>query len=126
MSTSLHYQAIPPASSLYARLHDDPDFVILLRAILPQGNGIFAFFQEDPQGFIDVIEHAIHRHRKAFGTESEVGERIVEFRTELERTRTQYPGLQLRSTLLEGSLLEIEDRLTHELAKTRGMQVILR
>jgi len=119
MSTSPHFQAISPKSSLYSRLHEDPPFVILLRAIFPYGNGIFAFFQEEPRRFTELLERAIKRHRGTFGSESEARQRNAEFRMELERTLSQYPGVQSRSTILEGSLLEIEDRLTRELVKNR-------
>jgi hypothetical protein len=115
MGVSMLYSAIPPSSTLYARLQREKAFSILMVALFPYGNGIFRFFEIEPEEVDEILEDVIDTHQDEFGSES-AAQVIAEFRSELEYTRRAYPGIENRTASLEKSSFEIERRLLQELS----------
>jgi len=115
MGVSMLYSAIPPSSTLYARLQHERAFSILMVALFPYGNGIFRFFEIEPEEVDEILEDVIDRHQDEFGSES-AAQVIDEFRSELEYTRRAYPGIENRTASLEKSSTKIERRLLQELS----------
>lgn len=119
MSFSVLYSAIPPNSSLYARLQNEKAFTILVVSLFPYGCGIFRFFELASGEVWNILENVIEAHPETFGSELETDRVIAEFRSELRRTRKAYPGIQDRRVSLEKSSIEIEKRLSQELLRRR-------
>jgi hypothetical protein len=120
MGHSLHYQAIPTSSTFYARLREDRAFITLFRAFLGYGWGAFWFFEIEADEVEEILEGAFERYRAILGPEPEARQRVAEYRAELERTRAAFPGVESRTASLEQFSQEIRERLTRELARTRG------
>jgi hypothetical protein len=85
-------------------------------SLFPYGCGIFRFFEIEPEEVNEILEEVIEAHQDTF-SDLEAEQIIAEFRSELRRTREAYPGIEDRSTSLEKSSTEIEERLTQELLR---------
>ncbi|MBW4583554.1 MAG: hypothetical protein KME42_28670 [Tildeniella nuda ZEHNDER 1965/U140] len=120
MGVTVNYSAIPPSSTLYARLQREKLFAILMISLFSQGCGIFNFFEEiEPEEVNELLEYVIEEHQDIFGSDLEADQIIAEFRTELRLTRKAYPGIEGRIAFLEKSSNEIMERLTQELARRK-------
>jgi len=117
MGVSVLYSAIPPSSTLYARLQREKALSILVVSLFPYGCGIFRFFEIEPEEVNEILEEVIEAYQDIFGSELEADQLIDEFRSELRRTRQAYPGIEDRTASLEKSSTEIEKRLSQELSR---------
>lgn len=117
MGVSVLYGAIPPGSMLYARLQREKALSILVVSLFPYGNGIFSFFEIEPEEINETLEEVIEAYQDIFGSELEAAQIIDEFRFELRRTRQAYPGIEDRTASLEKSSIEIGERLSQELSR---------
>lgn len=118
MGVSILYSAIPPESNLYKRLHEEKAFTILMVSLFVYGNGIFRFFEIDPDEVAEILEWVVESNRDTLGS-VDADLWIGEFRAELERTRQTYPGIEDRTASLEKTSDEIEQRLLQELIKRK-------
>ncbi|MEH1944040.1 MAG: hypothetical protein V7L01_28015 [Nostoc sp.] len=119
MGVSVLYRAIPPSSTLYARLQCEKALSILVAYLFPHGCGIFRFFEIDPEEINEILEDFIETHQEIFGSELEADWVIAELRSELRLTRQAYPGIEDRTASLEKSSFEIEKRLSQELSRRK-------
>ncbi len=121
MGVSIHYWAVPPSSALFKRLERDKAFVALMAALFPYGNGVFFFFGElEADERDEILESMIQHSRSRLGPEPEARRLIEEFRLELERTRLDYPGVELREGSLEKTFVLVEERLKEALKPVRS------
>ncbi len=119
MGVSVLYSAIPPGSTLYARLQHEKALSILVVYLFPYGCGIFRFFEIDPEEINEILEDVIETHQETFGSEREADRVITELRSELRLTRQAYPGIEDRRASLEKTSVEIEKRLSQELSRRK-------
>lgn len=119
MGVSVLYNAIPPSSTLYARLQSEKALSILVASLFPHGCGIFRFFEIDPEEIDEILEYVIETHQEIFGSELEADRVIAQLRSELRLTRQAYPGIEDRRASLEKSSVEIEKRLSQELSRRK-------
>ncbi|MEH2094766.1 hypothetical protein [Nostoc sp.] len=117
MGVSVLYSAIPPSSTLYARLQREKALSLLVVSLFPYGCGIFRFFEIDPEEVNEILEDVIETHQETFGSELEADRVISELRFELRLTRQAYPGIEDRIALLEKTSVEIGERLSQELSR---------
>ncbi|AVH63332.1 hypothetical protein [Nostoc sp. 'Peltigera membranacea cyanobiont' N6] len=117
MGVSVLYSAIPPSSTLYARLQREKALSLLVVSLFPYGCGIFRFFEIDPEEVNEILEDVIETHQETFGSELEADRVISELRFELRLTRQAYPGIEDRTALLEKTSVEIGERLSQELLR---------
>jgi hypothetical protein len=117
MGVSVLYSAIPPSSTLYARLQHEKTLSILVVSLFPYGCGIFRFFEIEPEEIEEILADVIETHQETFGSELEAEQVIAEFQSELRRTRQAYPGIEDRTASLENSSAEIEERLSQKLLR---------
>ncbi len=116
MSVSIHFLALPPASTLFRRLEQDKAFVTLMAGLFAYGSGVFFFFDEIAAGERErILERLVEDRRTRLGGEQEARHSIEEFRQELERTRLTYPGVEHRRCSLEYNCFLIEKRLSEAL-----------
>ena len=120
MSVSVIYSAIPPTSTLYARLQREKAFSILLVEIFPYGCGVFRFLELPPEEIDEILAHTVKKYQESFGSKVEASQIIAAFLSELRYTRQAYPGIEDRRTLLENSPTFIEKRLLQELSRRQG------
>jgi len=120
MSVCIHYWAIPPQSTLYARLQEDRVFNVLMASFFTHDCGIYTFADLDPKEVEKVQEHITERNRAALGPKREARGRIGEFLAEVERTRIGFPGIERRTAMLEKCGPEIEEHLTDALRTGRA------
>lgn len=111
MGISVMYSAIPPSSILYTRLQREKVLSILVNDLFIYGNGIFSFFEIEPEEVNEILEEVIEAHQDVFGSKDEAVQIIAEFRSELSDTCQAYPGIENRTAMLEKSVDEIEKRL---------------
>lgn len=111
------YSAIPPSSTLYARLQREKTLSILVNDLFIYGNGIFNFFEIETGEVNEILEGVVEAHQDVFGSEDEAFQIIAEFRSELSNTRQAYPGIETRTAMLEKSIDEIDKRLVQELSQ---------
>ncbi|WP_009631485.1 hypothetical protein [Synechocystis sp. PCC 7509] len=109
------YSAIPPSSELYSRLQSDKAFATLLSWLFPYGNGIFCYFEDEPDESDEVLENVCEVYPEIFESQVELDRVIAEFRSQLTLTRQAFPGIEDRTAMLEKSVNEIEQRLVQEL-----------
>jgi hypothetical protein len=115
MGVSIMYSAIPPSSTLYARLQHEKALSILVNDLFIYGSGIFSFFDEDPYGEVDeIIKGVVESHQDVFGSIDKSEKIINEFRAELYKTREDYPGIENRTAMIEKSVDAIEKCLTKQ------------
>ncbi|WP_335144691.1 hypothetical protein [Nostoc sp.] len=119
MGVSVLYNAIPPSSTLYARLQSEKALSILVVSLFPHGCGIFRFFEIDPEEIDEILEYFIETHQEIFGSELEANRVIAELRSELRLTRQAYPGIEDRTASLEKSSAQINERLSQELSRRK-------
>ncbi|MEH2024182.1 hypothetical protein [Nostoc sp.] len=119
MGVSVLYSAIPPCSTLYARLQREKALSILVVSLFPYGCGIFRFFEIEPEEINEILEDVIETHQETFGSELEADRVIAELRSELRLARQAYPGIEDRRVSLEKSSAEIGERLSQELSRRR-------
>ncbi len=119
MGVSVLYRAIPPGSTLYARLQREKAFSILVVSLFPYGCGIFRFFEIEPEEINEILEDVIETHQETFGSQLEADRVIAELRCELRLTRQAYPGIEDRTASLEKSSAEIGERLLQELSRRK-------
>ncbi|MEA5622594.1 hypothetical protein [Nostoc sp. UHCC 0251] len=119
MGVSVLYSAIPPSSTLYARLQSQKALSILVVSLFPYGCGIFRFFEIDAEEINEILEDVIETHQETFGSELEADRVIAELRSELRLTRKAYPGIEDRTALLEKTSVEIGERLLQELSRRK-------
>ncbi|MBD2682553.1 MULTISPECIES: hypothetical protein [Nostoc] len=117
MGVSVLYSAIPPTSTLYARLQREKALSILVVSLFPHGCGIFRFFEIESEEINEILEDVIETHQETFGSELEADRVIAQLRSELRLTRQAYPGIEDRTASLEKSSAEIEERLSQELSR---------
>jgi len=117
MGVSVLYSAIPPSSTLYARLQGDKALSILVFSLFPHGCGIFRFFEIYPEEIDEILEYFIETHQEIFGSELEADRVIAQLRSELRLTRQAYPGIEDRRASLEKSSAEIKESLSQELSR---------
>jgi hypothetical protein len=123
MGISFHYQAIPPASSFYQRLHQDRELTTLLGAFVPYGCGIFNFFEIDAVEIDEILEWVMEQYPDIFDSRSTLDRWVREYRQELEQTQALYPGIAGRSTSLEKCVDKIYERLIRELEKSQERDI---
>ncbi|MFN6479559.1 hypothetical protein [Nostoc sp. DedQUE07] len=116
---SVFYSAIPPDSTLYARLLREKALNILVAYLFPYGCGIFRFFEIEPEEIDEIVEDVIETEQETFGSELEANRVIAQLRSELRLTRQAYPGIEDRTATLEKSSAEIEKRLSQELSRRK-------
>lgn len=129
MGVSVIYSAIPPGSTLYARLQREKALAILMAYLFPYGGGVFHFFELPPDEVNEILEDVIEEHYETFGSELEADDAIAEFRSELRRTRQAHPGIETRRVSLEKTSSKIAERLSHELSRrqvTNAEEVVQR
>jgi len=119
MGVSVIYSAIPPCSTLYARLQREKALSILVVSLFPHGCGIFRFFEIESEEINEILEDVIETHQETFGSELEADRVIAELRSELRLTCQAYPGIEDRTASLEKSSAEIEERLSQELSRKK-------
>ncbi|MEH2151206.1 hypothetical protein [Nostoc sp.] len=119
MGVSVLYNAIPPSSTLYARLQREKALTILVVSLFPYGCGIFRFFEIEPEEINEILEDVIETHQETFGSELDADRIIAEFRSELRLTRQAYPGIEDRRASLEKTSAEIGERLLQELSRRK-------
>ncbi|MEH2144953.1 hypothetical protein [Nostoc sp.] len=119
MGVSVLYSAIPPCSTLYARLQSEKALSILIVSLFPYGCGIFRFFEIEPEEINEILEDVIETHQETFGSQLEADWVVAELRSELRLTRQAYPGIEDRTALLEKTSVEIEKRLSQELSRRK-------
>ncbi len=119
MGVSVLYSAIPPGSTLYARLQSQKALSILVAYLFPYGCGIFRFFEIEPEEIDEILEDFIETHQEIFGSELEADRVIAQLRSELRLTRQAYPGIEDRRASLEKSSAEIKERLSQELSRIK-------
>jgi hypothetical protein len=110
MGVSVLYSAIPPEGNLYKRLHEEKAFTILMVDLFAYGNGIFRFFEIEPDEVAEILEWVVESHPDTFGSDLDANLWIDEFRAELYRTRQTHPGIEDRTASLEKTSDEIEQR----------------
>ena len=111
MGVSVHYWAIPPASTLLRRLQHEPPFATLMCTMFPYGGGIFNFFNEsDREETEEILAWLIENRRESLGYEVEARRCIEEFRQEFDQTRLANPGVEGRRTSLQKTSQLIEER----------------
>jgi hypothetical protein len=66
MGVSIMYSAIPPSSTLYARLQYEKALSILVNDLFIYGNGIFNFFEFDSDEVNEILEGVIEAHQDVF------------------------------------------------------------
>jgi hypothetical protein len=115
MSTSVHYLAIPPESDLYRCLQEEPACNAIMFHLLPYSHDLYHFFDIGEMEVEETIEDILSRYRSLLGEKPML--KIDAFFAELERTRTNYPGIEHRSAMLEKCDTDIQSRLTKILAK---------
>lgn len=119
MGASIHYWAIPPASSLYERLLTDQAFVTLMSTVFAYGNGVFYFFDGlDQEEREEILGALISRGR--LGNEQQARHAINEFRREVEWTRRAYPGIEGRRASLEKTFDVVEQGTKEALRQVRS------
>ncbi|MDZ8066147.1 MAG: hypothetical protein RMY64_10995 [Nostoc sp. DedQUE08] len=116
---SVFYSAIPPDSTLYARLLREKALSILVAYLFPYGCGIFRFFEIEPEEIDEIVEDVIETEQETFGSELEANWVIAQLRSELRLTRQVYPGIEDRTATLEKSSAEIKERLSQELSRRK-------
>ncbi|MEH2076982.1 MAG: hypothetical protein V7K57_21715 [Nostoc sp.] len=119
MGVSVLYSAIPPDSTLYARLQREKALSLLVVYLFPYGCGIFRFFEIYPEEVNEILQDFIETHQETFGSELEADWVIAELRSELRLTRQAYPGIEDRRASLEKTSVEIEKRLSQELSRRK-------
>ncbi|WP_322668701.1 hypothetical protein [Nostoc sp. DedQUE09] len=119
MGVSVLYSAIPPDSTLYARLQTQKALSILVVYLFPYGCGIFRFFEIEPEEIDEILEDVIETEQETFGSELEANRVIAQLRSELRLTRQAYPGIEDRTATLEKSSAEIKERLSQELSRRK-------
>ncbi|MEH2180052.1 hypothetical protein [Nostoc sp.] len=119
MGVSVLYSAIPPDSTLYARLQSEKALSILVVSLFPYGCGIFRFFEIEAEEINEILEDVIKTHQETFGSELEADRVIAQLRSELRLTRQAYPGIEDRTASLEKSSVEIEKRLSQQLSRRK-------
>jgi hypothetical protein len=118
MGVSICYWALPPESSLFARMQDEKRLAKLMTELFPYGNGVFHFFKEiNPLEQIEILDNEIRRCPEVFGSTSDAQYWVEEYRMELDQTRLAYPGIEDRNWTLEKSCSLIEERLLAELLR---------
>lgn len=120
MGVCVHYWAIPPNSSLYARLQGDWAFVTLMASLFPYGNGVYQFDTIEPEVAEEILDDIIGRNHEALGPEAEARQRTTEFLAELERIRAEFPGIEQRAYMIDKCSSDIEQRLTQAIQKERA------
>ncbi|MDZ8029728.1 hypothetical protein [Nostoc sp. DedSLP04] len=116
---SVFYSAIPPDSTLYARLLREKALSILVAYLFPYGCSIFRFFEIEPEEIDEIVEDVIETEQETFGSELEANRVIAQLRSELRLTRQVYPGIEDRTATLEKSSAEIKERLSQELSRRK-------
>ncbi len=119
MGVSVLYSAIPPGSTLYARLQHEKALSILVVYLFPYGCGIFRFFEIEAEEINEILEDVIETHQETFGSELEADWVIAQLRSELRLTRQAYPGIEDRRASREKTSVEIEKRLSQELSRRK-------
>ncbi|MEH2286731.1 hypothetical protein [Nostoc sp.] len=119
MGVSVLYSAIPPGSTLYARLQSEKALSILVVSLFPYGCGIFRFFEIEAEEINEILEDVIETHQETFGSKLEADWVIAQLRSELRLTRQAYPGIEDRTASLEKTSVEIEKRLSQELSRRK-------
>jgi hypothetical protein len=90
-------------------------------ALFPYGCGIFFFFDEiDSEEREEILDDVIDRYRYALGPEPEARHWIEEYRVELDKTRSAYPGIERRDSSLEKTSQLVEERLVREVQRIRS------
>ncbi|WP_448267885.1 hypothetical protein [Nostoc sp. DSM 114159] len=119
MGVSVLYSAIPPDSTLYARLQAQKALSVLVVSLFPYGCGIFRFFEIEAEEINEILEDVIETHQETFGFKLEADRVIAQLQSELRLTRQAYPGIEDRRALLEKTSVEIEKRLSQELSRRK-------
>ncbi|MFN6526998.1 hypothetical protein [Nostoc sp. ChiSLP03a] len=78
MGVSVLYRAIPPESTLYARLQSQKALTVLVVSLFPYGCGIFRFFEIEPEEINEILEYFIETHQETFGSELEADQVIAQ------------------------------------------------
>lgn len=117
MGVFVIYHAIPPTSTLYARLQCEKALAIMMVYLFPYGCGVFNFFELPPDEIDEILGDLIEEHCETFGSELEADDAIAEFRSELRRIRRSYPGIENRRALFEKTSTEVAERLSDELLR---------
>jgi hypothetical protein len=115
------YSAIPPSSTLYSRLQEEKALSILVSDLFSYGNGIFRFFEIDPEEIDEILEGVIETHQDVFDSTGKAEQIVAEFRFELDKTRQAHPGIENRTAMIEQSVDEIEKCLVQQF-KARQIQ----
>ncbi|MEO0648637.1 MAG: hypothetical protein AAFZ17_21195 [Cyanobacteria bacterium J06650_10] len=111
MGVCIHYFAIPTQSTLYTQISEDLGANALTFAL--GTNGLFRYQLDDmlffPGEKEEVINSLITQCRPVLGIQPR--KKVDQFLAELERTRTEYPGIEKRVAMIEKCSLEIENKL---------------
>lgn len=103
MGISISYCAIPPSSTLYARMQNEEAFSILADTLFYcWGDGLFRCFEAESSEvgreiINETLESMIGYDQDVFGSPEQSAKIITEFRTELDKTRKAYPGIENRT-----------------------------
>lgn len=120
MGISRSYCAIPPGSTLYARLQNEKAFSTLAETLFYCGDGMFRFFEDDSevgsQIINETLESIIEYNQDIFNSAEKSAKIITEFRTELDKTRKAHPGIENRRACIEKSLHNIAHHVLEKLA----------
>jgi hypothetical protein len=114
MGVSVMYSAIPPISTLYARLQNEKALSILVNDLFIYGNGIFSFFNIDSEEVDEILKGVIKSHQDIFDSTEKSEGIINEFRAEIDKTRKDYPGIENRTAMIEKSVDGIEKCLAEQ------------
>jgi hypothetical protein len=118
MGQALHYIAIPPSSSLYARLRSENAFAVIMASLHDYGGGIFKFQSLTDDERAEAIYNLVERESDALGPPGQARRHIDDFFSEVDRLRLAHPGIELRTLYLEGRTDNaIKEQVSRELAR---------
>jgi hypothetical protein len=117
MGVSIKYNAIPIDSSLYARIQQEKPLCYLVNNLTIYGGGLFSFFDIDLDETQEILEGMIEACPEIFGSQVQADLIISNFRSEIYKTRQNYPEIEFRTALIEKSFDDIEQCLAKEFSR---------
>lgn len=81
------------------------------------GGGLFSFFDIDLDETLEILECVVEARPEIFGSQVQADLIISNFRSEIYRTRQNYPEIEFRTALIEKSFDDIEQCLAKEFSR---------
>jgi hypothetical protein len=121
MSVTGMFNSIPPGSSLYACIEREISFRHIIYYLLNHGDSIYTFFDLESDEVNEILEafteYATNDFSETFPSEESVRQAISQYRSEVIKTRQDYPGIENRNFILYGTTTDIIKLLTNDLAR---------